>query len=95
MGVHSLHAQLGNEDVEGAPLSLTAMPGGPCLGASRADEGALAAAVAGKPCSVLLTAFNEFGHPVGAGGALLAAGLRSCGGAPPMLNISSCALLPT
>jgi hypothetical protein len=82
VGVHSLHAQLAGDDVEGTPLSITAMPGGACLAASRADEGALTSAVAGRPSLVMLTAFNEFGHPVGAGGAPLSAALRSACGAP-------------
>ena len=83
VGVHSLHVQLDGEDIDKSPLSITAMPGGACLAASRADEGALTSAVAGTPSLVMLTAFNEFGHPVGAGGVLLSAALRSACGAQP------------
>jgi hypothetical protein len=82
VGIHTLHAQVGSQDVEGLPLRLTAVPGAPCLATSRVDEAALAAAVAGQRSSVLLTTFNEYGNPVGAGGAVLTAVLISSGTSP-------------
>lgn len=79
VGIHALHAQIGNQDIGGMPLRLTAVPGAPCLATSRVDEAVLAKAVAGQRCTALLTAFNEFGSPVCAGGAVMTAVLLSLG----------------
>lgn len=74
-----MHVRIDHEAVEGSPLQLEAQPGAPCLAASRVDESALMSAVAGEPCFVKLTAFNEFGQPIGAGGAIMTAALMCHG----------------
>lgn len=78
-GLHTIYAHIDHEAVEGSPLVLDAKPGAPCLAASRLNESALTSAVAGEHCSVLLTAFNEFGDPINDGGAVITATLMSHG----------------
>lgn len=78
-GVHTIYAHIDHEAVDGSPLVIDARPGAPCLAASRMDESALMSAVAGEHCSVLLTAFNEFGDAITHGGAVITAMLVSHG----------------
>ena len=78
-GLHTIYAHIDHEAVDGSPLVLDAKPGAPCLAASRVNELALTSAVAGEHCSVLLTAFNEFGDPITCGSAVITAALMSHG----------------
>ncbi|CAL8470626.1 g10168 [Coccomyxa elongata] len=78
-GVHTIYAHIDHEAVDGSPLVIDARPGAPCLATSRIDESALMSAVAGEHCSVLLTAFNEFGDAITEGGAVITATLMSHG----------------
>lgn len=77
--MHTIYAHIDHEAVDGSPLVIDARPGAPCLATSRIDESALMSAVAGEHCSVLLTAFNEFGDPITEGGAVITATLMSHG----------------